>query len=432
MIRCPVRSLHAHRGASTSSVTTRTTRAGCACRWPSTGASRSRVTPHPAWCGSTSESEPRTAVVPLDVAEPASVEPAWARYVAGIVAQVRPADGFEGTVSTTLPAGVGLSSSAALEVAVALAIGADDSDPVALARLCQAAEHAARGVPTGILDQISSICGLAGHALLLDCHAVDVMPVPLPPPDVAEWVVLVPAGGSRDLATSGYSERRRRARLAPRRRSAPAPRRARRRQRIAEPVVRRRARHVVTENGRVQAFAEAIGSGDLDAAGALMNESHASLRDEFESSTPAIDRLCADLAETMACSALASPAADGAAPSLPSHSPASSPAETARGSSARATALPARSADPPSGREIVPDSGTIPAQRRIPPRMGRCRSITRSVSVPSCATRRRRSGRRRRSSCSSTCASSSRSPRHRRRCTTSSSPGTSPTASSAS
>ena len=113
----------------------------------------------------------------LDVADPASVEPAWARYVAGVVAQVRPVDGFEGTVRTTLPAGVGLSSSAAVEVAVALAIGADDSDPVALARLCQAAEHAAHGVPTGILDQIASICGVAGHALLLDCHTVSVTPV---------------------------------------------------------------------------------------------------------------------------------------------------------------------------------------------------------------------------------------------------------------
>ena len=104
--------------------------------------------------------------MPLDVTDPATVEPAWARYVAGVVAQVRPTDGFEGAVRTTLPTGVGLSSSAALEVAVALAIGADDSDPVALARLCQAAEHAARGVPTGILDQIASICGVAGHALL--------------------------------------------------------------------------------------------------------------------------------------------------------------------------------------------------------------------------------------------------------------------------
>ncbi len=75
---------------------------------------------------------------------------------------------------------------------MALAIGADDSDPVALARLCQAAEHAARGVPTGILDQIASICGVAGHALLLDCHTVSVTPVALPPSDVAEWVVLVP------------------------------------------------------------------------------------------------------------------------------------------------------------------------------------------------------------------------------------------------
>ena len=182
-------------------------------------------------------------------------------------------------------------------MAVALAIGADDSDPVALARLCQAAEHAARGVPTGILDQISSICGVAGHALLLDCHTVTVTPVPLPPPDVAEWVVLVPTG-ARDLATSGYGERvaelaRAEAEIGPLRLAALDDI-----EQIADPVVRRRARHVVTENDRVRAFADAIGAGDLGAAGALMNESHASLRDDFESSTPAIDRLCADLAAT--------------------------------------------------------------------------------------------------------------------------------------
>ena len=245
----------------------------------------------------TSESEEEPAVVPLDASDPASVEPAWARFVAGVVAQVRPADGFDGRIRTTLPVGVGLSSSAALEVAVALALGADDSDPVALARQCQAAEHAARGVPTGILDQIASICGVAGHALLLDCHTVSVTPVPLPPPDVAEWVVLAPTD-SRDLAASGYSTRvaqlaRAEAEIGPLRLAGVDDIGG-----ITDPIVRRRARHVVTENGRVRSFAEAITAGDLAGAGALMNESHASLRDDFESSTRAIDELCAELAAT--------------------------------------------------------------------------------------------------------------------------------------
>ena len=109
--------------------------------------------------------------------------------------------------------------------------------------------------------------------------------------------MLVPTG-SRDLATSGYSERvaelaRAEAEIGPLRLASVDDIDG-----ITDPVVRRRARHVVTENGRVRSFAEAIAAGDLDAAGALMNESHASLRDDFESSTPAIDELCAELAAT--------------------------------------------------------------------------------------------------------------------------------------
>jgi galactokinase len=245
----------------------------------------------------TSDTEREPALVRLDVTEAANFDPPWARYVAGVVTQVRPANGFEGAVHTTLPAGVGLSSSAALEVAVALAIGADDSDRVALARLCQAAEHAARGVPTGILDQVASLCGREGHAMLLDCHTVTVTQVPLPPPDVAEWVVLTPTG-SRDLATSGYSERVAELALAAEEIGPLHVAELADVAGISDPIVRRRARHVVTENELVRRFASVIAADDLDAAGALMNESHRSLRDDFESSTPAIDELCADLGST--------------------------------------------------------------------------------------------------------------------------------------
>ena len=135
------------------------------------------------------------AVVALDVTDPAAVEPAWARYVAGVVAELRPQSGFVGTVTTTLPVGAGLSSSAALEVAVALALGFD-GPPLALAQLCQRAEQAASGVPCGIMDQLASAAGVDGHALRIDCTTLEVTPVPIPD-DVD--VLVVHSGQSRSL-----------------------------------------------------------------------------------------------------------------------------------------------------------------------------------------------------------------------------------------
>jgi galactokinase len=243
-----------------------------------------------------SAAEAGLADIPLDVAASGVrvAEPPWARYVAGVVSQLRPAAGIDGVVTSTVPAGVGLSSSAALEVAVALALGADPAEPVALARRCQAAEHAARGVPTGILDQLASISGQSGCGLLLDCTALQVTPVPLPA-DV-DWVVVLPGAG-RSLAASAYAQRVAEVATAE---AAIGPLRAATAAdvaRLTDPVVRRRARHVVSENERVHAFAAAIGAGDIAAAGALMGASHRSLRDDFESSTPAIDALCAALDE---------------------------------------------------------------------------------------------------------------------------------------
>lgn len=244
----------------------------------------------------TSDREVDAADVALDVADPAHVDPEWARYVAGVVSVISPDTGFRGTVSTTLPVGVGLSSSAALEVAVALAIGATLDDPVALARQCQAAEHAARGVPTGILDQISSICGRAGHALLLDCHQVAVSHVPLPPGDEIEWVVVVPST-NRDLGQSAYAERvaelgRAQDAIGPLRLATMSDV-----DQIVDPDVRARARHVVSENARVHQFVEAVSAGDVHEAGRLMNASHTSLSRDFASSLPSIDAACRDLVD---------------------------------------------------------------------------------------------------------------------------------------
>ncbi|MGK2949682.1 MAG: galactokinase [Acidimicrobiales bacterium] len=234
------------------------------------------------------------ARVPLDVADPTAVDPEWARYVAGVVAELRPAIGFRGTVSTTLPVGAGLSSSAALEIALALALGAD-GPPLALAQLGQRAEQTASSVPCGIMDQLASTAGVAGHALRIDCTSFEVTPVPLP--EHLE-VVVVDSGQRRSLAGSAYAERADACRVAqdeigPLRSATLTDVRS-----ITDEVVRRRARHVVTENARVDAFAAALGAGDLQTAGEAMAESHASLRDDFEVSTPVLDALVARLART--------------------------------------------------------------------------------------------------------------------------------------
>jgi galactokinase len=232
----------------------------------------------------------------LDVADPASMAPAWARYVAGVVAEVAPTTGFIGQVSTTLPIGTGLSSSAALEVAVALALVGDDRvDRQQLALACQRAEHRASGVPCGIMDQLSSLLGVDGHALLIDCTTLAVTPVRLP--DDVE-VVVVDSGERRSLSTVGYADRRAEVTraaelLGPLARTSLTEVEA-----LDDPVLRKRARHVVTENQRVRDVVELLGRGDVKRAGLLMTESHHSLRDNQEVTTAALDDLVEQLVAT--------------------------------------------------------------------------------------------------------------------------------------
>jgi len=239
-----------------------------------------------------STQQPEAAVVSIDVEDPAAIAPAWARFVAAVVAEVRPEEGFVGEVTSDLPVGAGLSSSAALEVAVAMALGFEGS-ALALARLGQRAEHRASGVPCGIMDQLASAAGVAGHALRIDCTTLDVDPIAVPA-DIE--VVVVDSGVRRSLATSAYAERaaacQEAARLiGPLRGAGPDDVAV-----IVDPVVRRRARHVVTENARVDLLVAALGAGDHDAMAAVLADSHASLRDDFEVSTPGLDRLVAEVA----------------------------------------------------------------------------------------------------------------------------------------
>ena len=236
-----------------------------------------------------SDADADPAHVPLDVDDPRALQPAWARFVAGVIASVRPEAGGRGSVTTTLPVGAGLSSSAALEVSLALAFGFRGS-ALELALACQRAEHLATGVPTGLMDQLASAAGVAGHALLIDCSTYAVTPVALPE---SVQLVVAHSGRARTLVGSAYAERRAQCEAAaaiigPLRDASPADV-----ERIDDSLLRRRACHVVTENRRVLAFADAVQAGDLAAAGRLMVESHASLRDDFEVSTPALDALVA-------------------------------------------------------------------------------------------------------------------------------------------
>lgn len=230
-----------------------------------------------------SEDEEGVVEAQLGGGRPRATEPAWGRYVSAIVELERPATGLMGTVSTTLPIGAGLSSSAALELSVALALGFDGT-PRELAQLCQRSEHLAVGVPTGIMDQLVSAAGVADHALLIDCHDTSITPVPIPD-DVD--VLVADSDERRSLTGTAYAERLAECAVAAEEvgplRFLPDV------SGITDDVVRRRARHVVTEIARVLSFVDALVSGDVEGAGRLMTESHESLRTDFEVSTARLD-----------------------------------------------------------------------------------------------------------------------------------------------
>jgi galactokinase len=238
-----------------------------------------------------SDSELEPADLPLVVSQPQSVTPGWARYVAGVMAEVGPPAGGKARISTTLPIGSGLSSSAALEVGVALALGFSGS-AVELAMACQQAEQKASGVPCGVMDQLTSAGGVEGRALLIDCRSLDVEAVALPPECE---IVAVHSGQARQLAGSEYAARRRDCERAAALVGHLADASVADVTRLRDPRLRRRARHVVTENQRVRDFAASLHAGDVAAAGEIMRASHASLRDDFEVSTPVLDALVDDV-----------------------------------------------------------------------------------------------------------------------------------------
>jgi len=216
-------------------------------------------------------------------------------------------------VHSDLPVGAGLSSSSSLTVAFALAAGFRGS-ALELARLCQRAETLGSGVPGGIMDQLCSAAGVEGAALLIDCTSLEVAAVPLP---AGAEVIVAHSGQPRTLVGSDYAQRRREceaaaAVLGPLRVASADDAAG-----LSDPVARRRARHVVSENARVLAAADALQAGDLAAAGSLMDESHRSLAEDFDVSTPALDALVEHLRATPGVKGARLTGADGAAAPWP-------------------------------------------------------------------------------------------------------------------
>ena len=166
--------------------------------------------------------------------------------------------------------------------------GAEEPDRLELAKLCSRVENDWVGAETGLLDQIASLLGEEGHALRIDFATLAIEPVPF---DLRGWqLVTVDSGAAHDHAASGYNERRAECEAAARELgvehlSAADPAAA---ERLADPG-RRRARHVLSENGRVDATIEALRDGDLEAVGRLLDASHASLRDDYEASVPEVE-----------------------------------------------------------------------------------------------------------------------------------------------
>jgi galactokinase len=245
-------------------------------------------------------SEP--VLLDVDALEPGSVG-GWAAYPAGVAWALRQAGylagGADVAIDADLPAGAGLSSSAALECATALALTELYQVPVPrreLAALARRAENEFAGVPTGIMDQIAAMACRAGQALLLDCRSGTAAPVPLDPAAAGLTLLVIDTRARRALADGRYAQRRRACEQA----AAALGVRSLRDvtdledlARLSDPDLRRVSEHVVTENRRVLRAAEGLRAGHHEAIGPLLTQSHRSFRDQFRVSWPQADEAVA-------------------------------------------------------------------------------------------------------------------------------------------
>jgi galactokinase len=234
----------------------------------------------------------------------------WLDYAQGVVSALRErgvaTGGLDIAIASEVPPESGLSSSAALELALVTAIDRLldlGLDATARCGLAHRAETAFVGVPCGIMDQFASGLARRDSALRIDCRSLEVVPVPWPASRLQ--LLIAHSGVRRALAAGSYGERRRECLLAleTARRAGAAPRgatalrdlgpeRLESLERALPPRLLRRARHVILENERVDATCAALVAGDLDAAGAALRDGMRSLRDDFEVSTPELDALC--------------------------------------------------------------------------------------------------------------------------------------------
>jgi galactokinase len=239
-----------------------------------------------------------TVTTPLASLAPGSVT-GWAAFPAGVAWALREAGvrvgGASLAIDSDLPQGAGLSSSAALSCSVALALaglaGADVPRPE-LAALAQRAENEFIGVPTGIMDQSASLLCQAGHALLLDCRDRGTVLVPFDPGAAGLQVLIIDTRAPHVVSAGDYAARRAECEAAASALGVPSLRYAAgaagELDRL-DPVLRRRARHVISDNRRVHEVADLLRAGDTAGIGPLLTASHVSLRDDFEVSWPQAD-----------------------------------------------------------------------------------------------------------------------------------------------
>jgi len=215
----------------------------------------------------------------------------WRDFVRGAIGELLASgtgvSGGELTIESNLPQGVGLASSAALSVALCLALGGDSGDRVGLAKLCSRIENDWVGARTGLLDQLASLLAREGQAVRLDFRSLDVRHVPL---RLGGWrLAVVDSGERRALATSGYNERRAECERACGLLGIDSLREIDS-ARDLPPPLDRRVGHVIGENARVDTTVAALECGDLAEVAACVDASHASLRDLYDASTPAVER----------------------------------------------------------------------------------------------------------------------------------------------
>lgn len=236
----------------------------------------------------------------LDDLTPRSGE-GWSKYVRGVLAGYQahgvPLSGFDGVIESRIPVGGGLSSSAALEVAVAMMIETicgEPLDPWERAKLCQTAEHQYAHVPCGLMDQFCAVFGETDAALLLDCEALSYRPIRIDSDD--RLFLIINTNVEHSLSESGYAQRRQQCQAAERAFNLNSLRELGTLEQLTEhaaldPLVKQRVRHVITENQRTLDTAAAIKTAQWSRVGELMYESHESLRSDYEVSWAEADYL---------------------------------------------------------------------------------------------------------------------------------------------